>query len=125
MPLLFVMAGGALGSGARYLTGRAASALLGPDLPYGTLAVNLIGGLLMGLLAGALARAGGGEAWRLFVGVGVLGGFTTFSSFSLEVATMIERGATGLALGYVLLSVIGAVFALFAGLWLARTGAAA
>ena len=125
MPLLLVMAGGALGSAARYLTGRAALAALGPDFPYGTLAVNLIGGLLMGLLAGVLARTGASEAWRLFVGVGVLGGFTTFSSFSLEVATMIERGATGLALGYVLLSVLGAVLALFAGLWLARAGAAA
>ena len=74
MPLVLVMVGGALGSGARYLTGRAALSLFGPNFPYGTLAVNLIGGLLMGALAGSLVRAAGsGEAWRLFVGVGVLG----------------------------------------------------
>ena len=123
MPLVFVMLGGALGSGARYLTGRATLSLFGPDLPYGTLAVNLLGGLLMGALAGTLARAAGaGEAWRLFVGVGMLGGFTTFSSFSLDVVTMIERGAFATALGYALLSVIGSVLALFAGLMLTRTG---
>ena len=123
MPLVFVMLGGALGSGARYLTGRATLSLFGPELPYGTLAVNLLGGLLMGALAGTLARAtGAGEAWRLFVGVGMLGGFTTFSSFSLDVVTMIERGAFATALGYALLSVIGSVLALFAGLMLTRTG---
>lgn len=123
MPLLFVMIGGALGSAARYLTGRAALTALGPDFPYGTLAVNLVGGLLMGVLTAILARAGGlAEPWRLFLGVGVLGGFTTFSSFSLDVVAMIERGALGLALFYALLSVIGSVLALFAGLSLARAG---
>ncbi|MCU6455633.1 fluoride efflux transporter CrcB [Sphingomonas sp. A2-49] len=123
MPLLFVMIGGALGSGARFLTGRATLALFGPLFPYGTLAVNLIGGLLMGVLTGLLARAGvAGEPWRLFLGIGVLGGFTTFSSFSLDVVGMIERGAAGAALCYVLVSVIGSVLALFAGLMLTRGG---
>lgn len=121
MPLLLVMAGGALGSAARYLTGRAALAAWGPDFPYGTLAVNLIGGLLMGVLTGVLARMGGSESWRLFVGVGILGGFTTFSSFSLDVVTMIERGALAPAAVYGLLSVVGSVGAVFAGLLLART----
>ncbi len=121
MPLLLVMAGGALGSAARYLTGRAALAAWGPDFPYGTLAVNLIGGLLMGLLVGVLARTGASENWRLFLGLGVLGGFTTFSSFSLDVVTMIERGAIAPAALYVLLSVLGAIGAVFAGLMLART----
>jgi CrcB protein len=129
MPLLFVMVGGALGSAARYLTGRATLAWFGPDFPYGTLAVNLVGGLLMGVLAAALTRAGDlAEPWRLFLGVGVLGGFTTFSAFSLDVVTMIERGALGTALFYALISVIGSVLALFAGLTAARTlieGAAA
>lgn len=115
-PLLFVMVGGAVGSGARYLTGRAMLSLLGPDYPFGTLAVNLIGGLLMGVLVGVLARNSASETWRLLLGVGVLGGFTTFSAFSLDVVTMIERGAIGVALGYVLVSVIGSVAALFAGL---------
>ena len=122
MSLLYVMLGGAFGSGARYLTGRATLSLFGPDFPYGTLAVNLIGGLLMGALVGALARAAnGGETWRLLLGVGVLGGFTTFSSFSLDAVTMIERGQMGIALGYVLVSVIGSIAALFAGLALTRT----
>ncbi|MES3151888.1 fluoride efflux transporter CrcB [Sphingomonas faeni] len=116
LPLLYVMVGGAVGSGARYLTGRAMLSLLGADYPFGTLAVNLIGGLLMGVLAGVLARNSASETWRLLLGVGVLGGFTTFSAFSLDVVTMIERGAIGVAFGYVLVSVIGSVAALFAGL---------
>jgi CrcB protein len=116
LPLLYVMVGGAVGSGARYLTGRAMLSLLGPDYPFGTLAVNLIGGLLMGVLVGVLARTTASETWRLLLGVGVLGGFTTFSAFSLDVVTMIERGAIGVAFGYVLVSVIGSIAALFAGL---------
>ncbi|WP_203310231.1 MULTISPECIES: fluoride efflux transporter CrcB [Sphingomonas] len=121
MPLVLVMLGGALGSGARHLVGRATLHLLGPAFPYGTLAVNLIGGLLMGLLVGSLARFGsGGETWRLFLGVGVLGGFTTFSSFSLDAVTMMERGAAPLALAYVLVSVTGSILALAGGLALAR-----
>ena len=121
MQLLLVMIGGALGSGARFLTSRAMIAWLGPDFPYGTLAVNLLGGLLMGLLVGVLARTGGSEDWRLFVGVGVLGGFTTFSAFSLDLVTMLDRGAVTVAIGYALASVIGAALALFAGLTLARS----
>ena len=116
LPLLYVMVGGAVGSGARYLTGSAVTALLGPDYPFGTLAVNIVGGLLMGVLVGVLARNSASETWRLLLAVGVLGGFTTFSALSLEVVTMIERGAFGVALGYVLVSVIGSVAALFAGL---------
>lgn len=116
LPLLYVMVGGAVGSGARYLTGRAMLSLLGADYPFGTLAVNLIGGLLMGVLVGVLARNTASETWRLLLGVGMLGGFTTFSAFSLDVVTMIERGAIGVAFGYVLVSVIGSVAALFAGL---------
>ncbi len=121
MSLLYVMLGGAFGSGARYLTGLATLSLFGPALPYGTLAVNLIGGLLMGALVGTLARVGDGGTWRLLLGVGVLGGFTTFSSFSLDAVTMIERGQTGIAFGYVLVSVAGSIAALFAGLSLTRT----
>lgn len=123
MNLLLVMAGGALGAGARHLTGRATLALFGPGLPVGTLAVNLLGGLLMGLLAGLLARTVLGEPWRLFLGVGVLGGFTTFSAFSLDAVLMAERGQPLLALGYVLLSVAGSIAALAAGLSLARAAA--
>ena len=121
MHLLLVMLGGAVGAGLRHLVGRAALALAGPAWPWGTLTVNLAGGLLMGLLAGTLARTGGGENLRLLLGVGVLGGFTTFSAFSLEVATMIERGALLPAAFYAALSVVGAVLALFGGLALARS----
>ena len=120
MSLFLVMSGGAIGSGARYLSGRAATAIAGPDYPYGTLAVNLLGGLLMGVLAGFALRGSVTEGWRLFAGVGVLGGFTTFSAFSLDVVQLAERGALVAAAGYVLLSVAGSIAALMAGLALAR-----
>ena len=119
--IILVMLGGAFGSGARYLVGRYALGAFGPNFPWGTLAVNLAGGLLMGLLAGTLARIGeGGEHWRLLVGVGLLGGFTTFSAFSLDTINLIERGDWGLGLGYVLASVLGSVVALAIGLNIAR-----
>ena len=120
MNFLLVMAGGAVGSAARYLVGKLTLAWLGPNYPWGTLAVNLIGGLLMGLLAGILARTGGSEHTRLLIGVGVLGGFTTFSSFSLDTVLMIERGQWSVAITYALVSLIGSVLALFAGLHLVR-----
>lgn len=119
-PLLLVMLGGALGSGGRYLTGRVMSDTLGPGFPYGTLTVNWVGCLFMGILAGVLARTGAAEGWRLFIGVGILGGFTTFSSFSLDTITLIERGQTGLALGYAALSLLGSLATLWAGLWVTR-----
>ena len=118
--LLLVMLGGAIGAGARHLVGGATLLAFGPGLPCGTLTVNLTGGLAMGLLAGWLTRAGLGEPWRLFLGVGVLGGFTTFSSFSLDTVMLVERGEWPAALGYVLVSVIGSIAALAAGLWLTR-----
>ena len=121
--LLFVMTGGAIGSAARYLVGRATLRGFGPDFPYGTLTVNLVGGFAMGVLAGVLARHEAGENWRLLLGVGVLGGFTTFSAFSLDVVTMFERGSLGMAFGYALVSVIGSIVALFAGLTLVRVAA--
>ncbi|MFS0772125.1 fluoride efflux transporter CrcB [Sphingomonas sp. 1P08PE] len=121
--LILVMLGGALGSGARHLTGRAALALMGPDLPWGTLTVNLAGGLLMGILVGVLTRTTAPEGWRLFLAVGVLGGFTTFSSFSLDVVTLAQRGQIGMAAGYALLSVAGSIAALVAGLTMTRSWA--
>ncbi|MBB5745870.1 fluoride efflux transporter CrcB [Brevundimonas variabilis] len=120
---LLVALGGALGSMARYGVGIAATrALPGTTLPWGTLAVNIIGGLLMGLLTGWLALRGGGgqDSLRLFAAVGLLGGFTTFSAFSLETVLMLERRQFGLAGLYVGLSVAAAVAALFAGLLIAR-----
>jgi CrcB protein len=119
------MLGGAAGSAARYLAGVAGTRLLGPGFPWGTMFVNLAGGLLMGLLAGLLARAPGmgGEPTRLLLGVGVLGGFTTFSSFSLETTNMLIRGQYGLAALYIAISVAGSVLALFAGLQIVRVTA--
>ena len=120
--LLFVFLGGGLGSMARYLVGVQALRAFGMAWPYGTFIVNVAGGLLMGLLVGFLAHRGGAdqERWRVLFGVGVLGGFTTFSSFSREVALMIEKRAYGQAGAYVGASVLLAVAALFVGMIIAR-----
>ncbi|WP_333590371.1 fluoride efflux transporter CrcB [Brevundimonas sp.] len=119
---LLVAAGGALGSMARYGLGLTLGRVLpGAAWPWGTFAANLIGGLLMGLLAGWLAHRGqGGESVRLFAAVGLLGGFTTFSAFSLETALMIQRRDWGMAGLYVAVSTVLAVAALFLGLMIAR-----
>jgi fluoride exporter len=120
--LLLVAAGGAAGAVARYGLGVQALRAFGPGWPAGTLIANVAGGLLMGLLAGALALRGGAdhERLRLLLGVGVLGGFTTFSAFSLETALMIERREYAPAAAYAAGSVVLAIAALFAGLALAR-----
>ena len=119
--LLLVMLGGAIGAGARHLTGRAALALWGPGFPWGTLIVNLAGGFAMGALVAWLgARTGTNEPLRDLLGVGVLGGFTTFSAFSLDAVQMLQRGDHAVALAYILASVVGAILALFAGLQLSR-----
>lgn len=121
MNFLLVMLGGAIGSGARFGVGKLTLGWFGPDYPFGTLAVNLIGGFLMGLLVGALARLSvPQEPWRLFAAIGVLGGFTTFSSFALDTVNMLMRGDWGAAIGYVLLSVAGAILGVFGGLAAAR-----
>lgn len=119
---LLVAAGGALGSMARYGLGLTLGRVLpGTAWPWGTFAANLIGGLLMGLLAGWLAHRGqGGDGVRLFAAVGLLGGFTTFSAFSLEAALMIERRDWTTAGLYVAASAVLAIAALFVGLMIAR-----
>ncbi|MGH6651374.1 MAG: fluoride efflux transporter CrcB [Sphingopyxis sp.] len=115
-----VMIGGAIGAGARHLVGGAILARLGPGFPWGTLSINIVGSLLMGLLIGWLTRSGGTETVRLFIGVGLLGGFTTFSAFSLEFWTLFERGQATQAFSYVLVSVVGAVAACGIGLLVMR-----
>ena len=123
MPKLFlVMLGGAIGAGFRYHIGRIALANMGAAFPWGTWIVNLVGALLMGVLAGILLREGAaGEPLRLFLGVGVLGGFTTFSAFSLELVTMLQRGDHALGLAYAVSSVAGSAALLILGLWGARS----
>lgn len=125
--LLLVAFGGAIGATARYGLGVLAARLApGAAWPWGTFVANALGGLAMGLLIGWLALKAGAhqESIRLFAAVGVLGGFTTFSAFSLETALMIERRDHALAAGYVAASVIVCVGALFAGLMLMRRLAA-
>jgi CrcB protein len=121
-PLLFVGAGGALGSMARFLVGGWALRALGPAWPYGTLAVNVVGGGLIGLLAGFLAFRGGAdqERLRLLLQVGFLGGFTTFSAFSLETGLMLQRREYVSAGLYIVASVVLSLAALMAGRYAAR-----
>ncbi|MCW2389835.1 CrcB protein [Sphingobium sp. B1D7B] len=124
---VLVMIGGAIGAALRYQLGRASLRIMGPGYPWGTLAANVLGGLAMGLVAGWLAaryQGQQGEQIRLLVAVGVLGGFTTFSAFSLETMLMIERGEALNALGYVLLSVAASIGALALGLTLMRSATA-
>jgi fluoride exporter len=113
-----VMAGGAIGAALRY--GASLALPMRGGWPWGTLAVNIIGGFAMGVLAAGLMKGSASEAMRLFVGVGILGGFTTFSAFSLESFRMIEGGAWGQAGVYALASVIGSIAALTAGYALVR-----
>jgi CrcB protein len=118
---LLVMIGGAIGALLRYEVGRTALHRLDPGFPWGTLIVNLAGGLLMGVLAGYMfGRTPPNQQLWMFAAVGLLGGFTTFSAFSFDVFAMLERGRMGIAAGYVGGSVLGALGLLFLGYWLAR-----
>ncbi|MEZ5939669.1 MAG: fluoride efflux transporter CrcB [Hyphomonadaceae bacterium] len=120
--LFLVMIGGAIGAGLRHLTSGFMLRRLGPDFPFGTLSVNVLGSLLLGLLVGVLAFRGGEHQnqLRALIGTGVMGGFTTFSAYSLETALMIEEGRYMQAGGYALGSVAAGVLAVFVGLWIAR-----
>jgi fluoride exporter len=122
---LIVFLGAGIGGAMRHGVNLASLRLLGPGFPHGTLTVNIVGSLLMGLLAGWFAhKADPGQTWRLFLTTGILGGFTTFSAFSLDAALLIERGQLGLAALYALASPVLAIAGLFAGLWLIRAIAA-
>ena len=112
--------GGAIGAVLRYLAGVGVLRLVGPTaMPLGVLSVNIFGSLLMGLFVAAAAHRGLTHL-SPFVMTGILGGFTTFSAFSLETVTLMQRGETGLAALYILLSVAGSVGGLMLGLWLGR-----
>lgn len=125
-PVLLVGIGGALGSIARYGSGVLVGCIWPTTFPLATMLVNIIGSLIMGLFIGWLARTT--PDWqadaRLFVAVGVLGGFTTLSSFSLDTVVLLERGEIGQAALYVLGSVLISIAALFIGLLVMRMGAA-
>ncbi len=120
--LLLASAGGALGAGTRHLVNLGMGRLLGTAFPWGTLTVNILGSLLMGVLVELLVlRFGGSPTMRTLLGTGFLGGFTTFSAFSLDVLVLLERRETGLALVYVVGSVLVGFAALYAGVVLVRT----
>jgi fluoride exporter len=119
-PLFPVMAGGALGAALRYMVGTVLNLRTGEGWPWGTFCVNVVGGFAMGVLAALVLRGSASESLRLFAGVGLLGGFTTFSAFSLEGFEMIQRGQFGLVSGYVLASALGSIAALAAGFALVR-----
>lgn len=117
---LLVALGGGLGAAGRYGVSLALPARPG-EWPWATFGINVVGSLLIGVLAGWLSTRGdAGEPWRLFLGVGVLGGFTTFSAYSLETLRMIERGEWQMALLYALGSVLAGLAAVAVGAELAR-----
>jgi CrcB protein len=121
---LAVFLGAGIGGALRHGVNSLAARFLSPDFPFGTVFVNVSGSLLMGLLAGWFAlKADPGQAWRLFLTTGILGGFTTFSAFSLDAVLLWERGQLGSAALYVLASVVLSLLGLFAGLLLVRYAA--
>jgi CrcB protein len=122
MGYVLVFVGGGLGSMLRHAVNVGAARLFGFGFPFGTFIVNVTGSLVMGLIAGWFAlRGDASQSWRLFLTTGILGGYTTFSSFSLDAALLYERGAVGLAALYVAASVVLSIAGLFAGLWIVRT----
>lgn len=118
--LIQVALGGAIGASARYGTSIAAMRVIGTGFPAGTLFVNVAGSFLMGVIVTLFALKGGTRA-APFLMIGVLGGFTTFSSFSLDAVAIWERGQSALAAGYVALSVVLSIAALVLGAGLMRT----
>ena len=114
---LFVFVGGGLGAALRHGVNRASLAYLEPAFPYGTLFVNIVGGLLMGVLAELfLVKGGGSQEFRLFLTTGLLGGFTTFSAFSLDAALMWQRSDYAALGTYVVASILLSIGALFLGM---------
>jgi CrcB protein len=124
MLYLIVFLGAGIGGALRHGVNVGSGQLFGPGFPFGTLIANVVGSFLMGLCAGYFAfRPGLDQQMRLFLTTGILGGFTTFSAFSLDSALLIERHAYGLAAGYALGSVIASISALFFGLAMFRGSA--
>jgi CrcB protein len=123
--ILWVAAGGALGSAARYMVTAASQRLLGPDFPWGTVAVNVSGSFIMGLLAALITQKWlPNDNLRAFLTVGILGGFTTFSAYSLDFALLVERRDYFAATLYGAGSVVLSLAAVFLGIWLVRAASA-
>ena len=121
MGFLIVFLGGGIGAALRHGVNLASARLLGAAFPYATLIENVTGSLAMGVLAAWFAFKGdASQSWRLFFTTGILGGYTTFSAFSLDAALLYQRGELGLAALYVLASVALSIGGLFAGLALVR-----
>jgi CrcB protein len=125
MNYLLVFLGGGLGSVLRHTVNVICPRYLGTDFPYHTFIINITGSTIMGLIAGYLAFKGdAAQSWRLFLMTGILGGYTTFSAFSLDAGLLYERSEIALAALYVLGSVVLSIVGLFAGLMLVRQLAA-
>ena len=122
MNYLIVFLGAGIGGTLRYVVNVIALRLPGADYSLGTMAINIVGSFAMGIVAGAfMFKTDLPSSLRLFLATGVLGGFTTFSAFSLDFAVLWERGDAGQAIGYAAGSVVTSLLALFAGLWLVRS----
>ncbi len=119
--LAVVFVGGGLGASARHLVNRLALDLFGATFPWATIAVNIVGSLAVGVVVGLFATLDTGSGTRLFLVTGFLGGFTTFSAFSLDTVSLVQRGQPGQALAYVAVSVIASLGATATGLWLTRS----
>ena len=119
--LLLATVGGAIGAGARHLVNIGFVRWLGPEFPWSTVFINIVGSLLMGVVVMAVAlRFGGSIELRTFLATGILGGFTTFSAFSLDISTLLGRDEIATALIYIAASVAISLLALYAGLALSR-----
>ena len=122
MSYVLVFLGGGLGAMLRHGVNMTAPRFLGSGFPWSTFLVNISGSLIMGLVAGWFAfRGDAPQAWRLFLTTGILGGYTTFSAFSLDAALLYERGDVGLAAAYGVGSVALSIAGLFAGFWIVRS----
>jgi CrcB protein len=122
MSYLLVFLGGGIGSSLRHAVNMLSIRTLGTGFPYSTFVINITGSTIMGLIAGYLAfRVGASQSWRLFLMTGILGGYTTFSAFSLDAMLLYQRGDAGLAIAYVLGSVVLSLAGVAAGLALVRS----
>lgn len=121
LKITLVGAGGLLGSIGRYLTAKIVDEKLLGIFPYGTLTVNVIGSLILGLIYGLMLRKVGlTDHWKLFLGTGFCGGFTTFSTFALENVTLLDQKLVGTSLLYIAVSLVLGLVGVVAGIWLSR-----